>query len=329
MPRLVSLLIIPIIFTFTFDHYFKIDDNLNIKIKDNGNKNINVHKNFDLTFNSSTINKFYSEKSIQIYEEEDTVKLKPKTKKNLSNQTQLVNLKILEKTNKSIQFISTDWKNNFTNKKIEFIETLLPLIINENNKILLSRNKLIRIKEILTLEKTLKDSDLEYIVNLSKKNNISIKNKHKIDLVNELLLNVNIIPNSIVLAQAANESGWGTSRFAKEYNALFGQYTYDKNSGIIPFQREKGKKHLIRNFSSIDKSVQSYFNNINSHYAYEVFRKRRSEINNFENDHNIKILTSSLDVYAEDEYYVNTINNIIDSSNLNQFNLIVNSLVSL
>ena len=153
----------------------------------------------------------------------------------------------------------------------------------------------------------------------------------KIDLINKLLLSVNIIPNSIVLAQAVNESGWGTSRFAKDHNALFGQYTYDINNGVVPFKREEGKKHLIKNFKSIDKSIESYFININSHYAYKKFRILRDKINdldnNINNDFNIKILTQALDVYAEDESYVNTINSIIDSNNLNQFNLSPDSFI--
>ena len=68
------------------------------------------------------------------------------------------------------------------------------------------------------------------------------KYRHKIDIINDLLIYIDIIPNSIVLAQAANESGWGSSRFATEFNALFGEYTYDINNGIIPARREEGKK---------------------------------------------------------------------------------------
>ena len=83
--------------------------------------------------------------------------------------------------------------------------------------------------------------DLVYLKKIAKKYKIKIDNKHKIDLVNQLLISIDIIPNSIVLAQAANESGWGTSRFAKEYNALFREYTYDFSKGVIPLKREAGK----------------------------------------------------------------------------------------
>jgi len=124
-----------------------------------------------------------------------------------------------------------------------------------------------------------------------------------------------------VLAQAVNESGWGTSRFAKKYNALFGQYTYDEDDGVVPFERDRGKKHLIKNFTSINKSVESYFNNINTHYAYSDFRVFRSKIKDLNVIYNVKELTKYLASYAEDISYVDTINSIIESNNFEQFDL--------
>ena len=138
-------------------------------------------------------------------------------------------------------------------------------------------------------------------------------------MVNELLNRVDIIPNSIVLAQAANESGWGTSRFAREYNALFGEYTYDYSDGVVPLLREKGEKHLVKTFTSVDKSVQSYFNNLNSHYAYEDFREVREIMREKNNFSNIKLLVEELDSYAADINYITIINAIIISNKLDQF----------
>lgn len=326
MHRFLPLLIIPLVFTFIFDYYAIIDKNKDIiasnPIKNSISKDnaIGVNKNF----NSSTVNSLYSEKLIQSVDEENIVILKPKIKTNFLEKSETINTINITRLNNSLHLISSGWQNNFSSKKIKFIKTVLPLIVFENNKILLERKKLLKIKDYLSLEKTLNTNDLKYLKNILKKYKISSKNKHKIDLINELLFNVNVIPNSIVLAQAANESGWGTSRFAREYNALFGQYTYDENKGVIPFEREQGKKHLIKNFTSINKSVESYLKNINSHYAYKNFRKLRSQIQDLNNDFNIKILTNALDVYAEDESYVETINKIIDSNNLNQFDLSLN-----
>jgi len=220
-----------------------------------------------------------------------------------------------------LQVASLNWKNNFTKKKIKFIETLLPLISYQNQKIIVERKRLFEIYDYLDVQKTLHKGDIIFLKNIAKKYLINSKNKHKIDLVEELLQLVDIIPNSIVLAQAANESGWGSSRFAKEYNALFGQYTYDDKNGVVPLRRDKGKRYLIRYFSSIDKSVESYFKNINTHYAYEKFRQIRSEMNKNNLGLNIKLLTQHLDVYAKDEFYVETINSIIETNNLMQFDL--------
>ena len=220
-----------------------------------------------------------------------------------------------------LQVASLNWKNNFTKKKIKFIETLLPLISYQNQKIIVERKRLFEIYDYLDVQKTLHKGDIIFLKNIAKKYLINSKNKHKIDLVEELLQSVDIIPNSIVLAQAANESGWGSSRFAKEHNALFGQYTYDEKNGVVPLRRDKGKRYLIRYFSSIDKSVESYFKNINTHYAYEKFRQIRSEMNKNNLGLNVKLLTQHLDAYAKDEFYVETINSIIETNNLMQFDL--------
>ena len=128
---------------------------------------------------------------------------------------------------------------------------------------------------------------------------------------------VDIIPNSIVLAQAANESGWGTSG-AREYNALFGEYTYDFSNGVVPLLRENGEKHLVKAFDSVDKSIQSYFNNLNSHYAYKDFRSVRKVMRANNNFNNIKLLVNELDTYAADKNYINIINSIIDINKLNK-----------
>ena len=111
--------------------------------------------------------------------------------------------------------------------KKDFVKTLLPLISYENQNILLERSKLKNIKIFLDNNNTLHKTDLEFLNKISKKYKLKTSDKHKYDVINELLDLVDIIPNSIVLAQAANESGWGTSRFAKEFNALFGEYTYE------------------------------------------------------------------------------------------------------
>ena len=114
----------------------------------------------------------------------------------------------------------------------------------------------------------------------------------------------------------------GIFEICKEYNALFGQYTYDDKEGVIPLKRDKGEKHLIKYFSSIDKSVESYFNNINTHYAYSEFRKFRKLLrdqNNLFDPLYANLLVNKLNVYADDNNYVDIINSIIKVNKLTQF----------
>ena len=297
MHKLLRLLIIPFAFSAMLSvtiNFFSAKDEDVILIVKNITSPIDIHLNSHEDFvTKSNIIKNISDQSF---------------KKILAYPTQLSNY---------------DWKNRFSKKKIEFIKTVLPIISLENKKILNERRQLIKIKKYLHANKTLVAGDFLYLNQIIKKYQIQSKNKHKMDILDELLILVDVIPNSIVLAQAVNESGWGTSRFAKEHNALFGEYTYQEDKGIVPLEREGGKKHLIKNFSSFSKSVESYFRNINTHYAYEEFREIRSQITEKDLLVNIKLLTGALDAYAEDELYVDTINSIIDSNKFNQFDFLI------
>ena len=96
----------------------------------------------------------------------------------------------------------------------------------------------------------------------------------------ELTSRIDIIPTSIALAQAAKESGWGTSRFALEGNAIFGQWTWSGN-GIAPLDRESNKNHKILKFPILRASVKAYQNNLNTHKSYLKFREKRSFIDSF------------------------------------------------
>ena len=282
--------------------------------------------NVNSKYNSEEVNMMYSQKFIDnddiyynsIHLNKISLPKKIKIDPYLSSENHKINLSSLNATLPK-NSLPLDWQKSFSLKKVEFIETLLPLIAYQNQQILVERERLFKIQNYLLDNKTLNQKDLEYLSAIADKYLIETNNKHKIDIVDKLLLSVNTIPTSIVLAQAATESGWGTSRFAKEYNALFGQYTYNEKKGVIPYEREIGKKHLIRHFSSLDKSVESYFKNINTHYAYEKFRSIRNAMH--ENNFDIKLLTNALDVYAEDKSYVDTINSIIDTNEFTQFDL--------
>ena len=294
--------------------------NINIVYKFNANLD-DLVLNYCSTYDAYTVNRLYSQKKI-LNEKFKTKKIKNyfvsiKEKPLNPSFIKLINQKSESKIlNQNINEINLDF---LSESKKDFVKTLLPLISYENQNILLERSKLENIKIFLDDNNTLSKADLEFLYNISKKYRIKTNDKHKYDLVNELLDRVDVIPNSIVLAQAANESGWGTSRFAREFNAIFGEYTYDFSNGVVPLLREEGEKHLVKSFDSVNKSVQSYFNNLNSHYAYKDFREVRKIMREKNNFSNLKLLIEELDSYAADINYIKIINSIIDANKFYQF----------
>lgn len=95
-------------------------------------------------------------------------------------------------------------------------------------------------------------------------------------LLEALLQRVDVVPPALVLAQAANESGWGTSRFSREANNLFGEWTYQEELGLLPQRRPEGASHFVRRFDTLRDSLRSYLHNLNSGRAYEPFRRIRA-----------------------------------------------------
>ncbi len=281
--------------------------------------------NYCSTYDSYTVNRLYSQKKIleenRILNSKSNFVVSIKQKPLNPNIIKLIEKPIvLHNQNQNINEINLDF---LSTSKQNYVKTLLPLISLENQNILFERSKLENIKEYLENNNTLSKSDLNFLEKISKKYRTKTNDKHKYDLVIDLLQRVDIIPNSIVLAQAANESGWGTSRFATEFNALFGEYTYNYSDGVVPLLREKGETHLVKAFDSVDKSVQSYFINLNSHNAYNDFRKVRNIMREKNNFNNIKLLVQQLDSYAADENYIKTINAIIDANKLNRLDAFV------
>ena len=156
-------------------------------------------------------------------------------------------------------------------KKDDFIRSVLPLILAENDRILDDRKLLLSIRDRKAAGMTLDADDhavIDELTDLYRVENGSIK---------KLLKRVDVVPVSLALAQAVEESGWGTSRFAREANAIYGQWTTDASEGIVPERREEGKNHLIRKFDSLSGSVAGYMRNINTHRAYRKLREARAQ----------------------------------------------------
>ena len=187
-------------------------------------------------------------------------------------------------------------KNNFKNlsvkqKKQYFIAQLFPIIHNANQDILADRILFFEI------EKKIQNNNLNVLESAILKKLFNEYQVNNNDL-SELKERIDIVPTSLVIAQAAIESGWGTSRFAIQGNAYFGQKVIgNKTNGIKPIDN-KNPLIKVRAFQNLNDSVKAYLNNLNTHFAYKNFRKSRKELRSFGKTLEGKILASELIKYS-------------------------------
>jgi Bax protein len=164
---------------------------------------------------------------------------------------------------------------NVQQKKQTFTSFITPLIEASNNKILKQRAEVEAISAKLVNGSNLSSKQKQILSQLTELYRVDQSLDEK-SQVQHLLVKVDLIPPALVLAQAANESAWGTSRFAREGNNLFGQWCYKKGCGLVPLNRNDGANHEVRKFDSVYESVSVYMNNLNSHPAYKGFQLQRS-----------------------------------------------------
>ena len=194
-------------------------------------------------------------------------------------------------------------------KKETFIKIVLPLIVAENEKILDDRLKL----KTLIEKKFTTDTEKQWL------RQKLLEYKVKKGDLEELLFRMDMIPASIALAQAAKESGWGTSRFALEGNAIFGQWTWD-GQGIAPLKRDGDKNHKILKFPILRASVKAYKNNLNTHKSYSKFREKRKQLRDKKKSITGLSLTETLKNYAQTgSEYTKILNQIITQNRLSDF----------
>jgi Bax protein len=194
-------------------------------------------------------------------------------------------------------------------RKNLFIQIILPLIIKENNNIRLDRKKLFSI-----LNKN-KNTKAQRVWLNSKFKQYGVVNND----LSTLKIRMDEIPVSMAIAQAAKETGWGTSRFAQEGNALFGQWTWS-GVGIKPSDADDDSTHKIMKFTVLQASVRAYQRNLNTHSSYKDFRSVRAELRDKGKKLDSKILSEYLDKYAETgKEYVRVLQQIIKQNNLTDF----------
>ena len=198
---------------------------------------------------------------------------------------------------------------NSKKRKSLFIKIILPLILEENNRILLDRKRLFSI-----LNKN-KNSKKEINWLRTKFKQYGVLNKD----IPTLKVRMDIVPVSLALAQAAKETGWGTSRFALEGNALFGQWTWS-GDGIKPAGAEDNSKHKVMKFKVLKASVRAYQRNLNTHSSYKNFRQLRAQLRDDDKKLDSLILADQLNNYAETgEEYTKILKQIIQQNSLKDF----------
>ena len=305
--------IAPLVINFTKDKviFSKVHEN------DSKNKlnNLLENKNTPQKLDDEVNQEFLFEDVLNFDEQPtDTVRLSAATIVELFKSTNY-NLKDVRK-NKLVKPISLTLLpeeiikiENSKERKDLFIQIILPLVIKENNYIKLDRKKLFSI--------------------LNKNNNTSAEKKwlsskfKQYGVVNNDLSTLKIrmdeVPISMTIAQAAKETGWGTSRFAQEGNALFGQWTWS-GAGIKPLGAEDNTTHKVMKFNVLQASVKAYQRNLNTHSSYRDFRRARAELRDKKKKLDSIILSEYLDKYAETgKKYVKILQQIIKQNNLTDF----------
>jgi len=202
-------------------------------------------------------------------------------------------------------------------RKTAFFNYFLPIISRRNQQILSSREQLL---DWYADKNNLGWWDSRNLKNLAEIYRLSIFDKNNETHWLELIERVNSVPPSLVLAQAANESGWGTSRFARQGNNYFGQWCYVKGCGLVPGKRQEDQKHEVSVFDSPEASVMSYFYNLNTHQAYATLRGIRSKLNRNEQQVTGVELAAGLEKYSErGNEYIEEIQTMISYNDLTKY----------
>ena len=239
--------------------------------------------------NASTIKQLFEDTNYTLKDVRKTKLVKPVALTLLPNE-----IKMIESTSKRKEF---------------FIQIVLPLILKENSNIKIDRKRLFSIinkSNNTVLEK-------KWLEKKYKQYGVPSRD------LSTLKIRMDEVPVSLALAQAAKETGWGTSRFAQEGNALFGQWTWS-GEGLKPKDADKNEGHKVMKFNVLQASVRAYQRNLNTHSTYKDFRQERAKLRDKGEPLDSMILSKFLNKYAETgDQYVKVLQKIIKQNNLQDF----------
>lgn len=204
-------------------------------------------------------------------------------------------------------------------KKARFFSRLTPLIARENSRTLQARASLLRMKNQLQLEEPLTEEQQRLVKQLAKKYRLGGDLTDPSMVIHQLLTRVDLVPTSLALAQAASESAWGNSRFARQANNLFGQWCFSAGCGLVPLQRPQGMTHEVARYPSWQASVRAYLLNLNSHPAYQPLRDIRLDRRQQNLPLSGELLAEGLEKYsARGAIYVESLQQIIRVNGLDR-----------
>jgi Bax protein len=205
-------------------------------------------------------------------------------------------------------------------KKTRFTEWLLPYILQENQRLMETRQSLWRLISYLDAGYRLEPDTALWLERLAQEYKLDSNPVSDPEARIELLKRVDVIPPSLALAQAAIESAWGQSRFTRIANNLFGIWTFDKNRGVLPKSRESGKKHYVRRFADAGESLRFYMHLLNTQPAYRRLRELRHQQRLRGEALSGPLLAEGLERYsARGKDYVTLIRNMIRQNGWSQW----------
>jgi len=203
-------------------------------------------------------------------------------------------------------------------RKEKFLDYLQDYIDDENQRISLDRLRLIAIGQTLRNEGALTRDSRDWLLGLAGRYEVAEADfADRETWLDELLFRVDVVPTSLVLAQAANESAWGTSRFTREGNNIFGQWCHTPGCGIVPRLRPAGATHEVRSFTTIHDAMAAYFININTNEHYQFFRELRQTMKLQQRDLDPLVLAFGLNRYSQrGRDYIDELQTIMVQNNL-------------
>jgi Bax protein len=211
--------------------------------------------------------------------------------------------------------------NDVRTKKQTFFSYMLPKIRQANDQILANRRLLMMIRDDLATGDALDEDDIQFVSSLKARYKINQQTSLR-STIDDLLIRVDVVPESLVLAQAANESGWGTSRFARQANNLFGVWCFSKGCGLTPKNRNEGLNHEVAKYESVQEGVIAYVHTINTNPAYIHLRDIRATTRSEEQHFSGHALAEGLLKYSSRGIdYVREIQQLIRVNDLQKYTL--------